>query len=825
MSSLGSSVTTEANEDDLATALGEAKKVKRWVQEIKFYETKSKQWEEKGKKILRRYKDDRSPREQKVPRFNILWSVIKSSQPALFAQNPKPDIERRFRDKDDLGRIASMVLERSITYFINKTFKAAVKQAVTDRLLPGRGTVWARYEPHFQDDDDQENENEETSDDGLEITDDAEPDDNIDSEPTQSLTGEDIRWDYVHWQDFGHTFGRTWEEVDAIWHRDYLTREELEERFGEEIGSKITLDYSPHDLKDNKYDEVQKKATIYEIWCKTDKTVYWIHKDHMEPLDEQYDPLGLDGFWPCPMPLYATLANDDMIPTPDYIEWQDQAAELDELTSRIGSITKAVKVAGIYDKSASGIERLLAEGVENQLIPVDQWAIFAEKGGIKGAMEILPMQEILETLLGLYKCRDQVKQDLYEISGSADIMRGQSDPDETATAQNIKSQFGTMRLDDMQDQVKDFCRDLVQIGTQIIANHFSLETIKKICGVQLLTEQEKQIVQIRMKALQQYAQQQKAMQPKPPQPGQPPQPPPQQMPPPQLPPLPDWLQKCDQEDMDELMDNPTWEEVDGLLHDEIMLGYKIDIETESTIKMDQDKEKAARVEFLETVGKFMQAMTQNQNPDLAPLLGKLLEFGVRGFRIGKELETAFDVAIHKLEKDAADPAKQKPDPEMAKIKGDQEIAQQRLQADMQLEAQKSQAEDKRIQLQAQTDNQQLQMQTATDKFKIQEQGQLDLQKAKMDNETKIIVAKIGAGAKSAAEGGADASIPASNDLGIMGPSLNDLMKTVITQMQQTFSGMQQSNQAVMNSHQAMIQAMNRPKQIIRDANGDIAAVH
>lgn len=820
MSTLGSAVTTEANEDGLATALGDAKKVKRWVQEIKFYETKSQQWTEKGRKILRRYKDDRSPREQKVPRFNILWSVVKSSIPALFSQNPKPDIERRFRDKDDLGRISSIVLERAITYFVNKSFKAAVKQAVLDRLLPGRGLVWARYEPKFKDA--SENENEKVAEDGEEITDDIEMDQDAMGDHADGLTeevsGEQICWDYVHWQDFGHTFGRTWEEVDAPWRKVYLTREELIERFGEEIGEKVTLDYSPHDLKDNKYDEVQKKATIYEIWCKSERKVFWIHKDYASaPLDEQDDPLGLEGFFPFPIPLYATLANDDMIPTPDYIEWQDQASELDELTSRIGAITKAVKVAGVYDKSASGIERLLAEGVENQLIPIDQWAIFAEKGGISGVMELLPMKDILETLLGLYEARDKVKQDLYEISGSADIMRGQSDADETATAQNIKSQFGTARLDEMQDQVKDFCRDLIQIGTQIIANHFDIETIKKICGVQLLTEQEKQLVQFRMKTLQQFAQQQKAQQP---QPGHPP------MQPPQLPPLPDWLQKCDQEDMDELMENPTWEEVEALFEDELTLAYKIDIETDSTIKMDQEADKASRIEFLDSAGKFLTAAMQNTNPDLAPLLAKMLEFGIRGFKIGKELETAFEIAIHKLEKDATDPSKQKPNPEMMKIQGDQKIAQQKMQADLQIQQATAQREDQRIALQAKTDDEQAKRQQQFDMFKLEQEGKVNMAVEKLESETRIIVAKIAAGAKAAAEGGDDATIPPIGDLsGTMGPSLNDLMKTVITQMQQTLQGIGQSNMQVMNSHQQMIQAMNRPRQIVRDQNGDIAAVH
>lgn len=819
MASLGSSITTEANEDNLANTIGEARKVKRWVQEIKFYETKSKAWEEKGKKILRRYKDDRSPREQRVPRFNILWSIIESSRPALFGNNPKPDIERRFRDKDDLGRISSMVLERSITYFINESFGDAVRQAVTDRLLPGRGLVWARYEPHFHDA--TEDENEEVADEGEEITDNVE-NDNEDDQPLGDVSGEAeelknevVCWDYVHWQDFGHSFGRTWDEVPAAWRKVYLTREELEERFGEEIGSEITLDYSPHDLKDNKYDEVEKKATIYEIWDKQGKKVLWVHKDfHSQPLDEQDDPLKVEGFWPFPMPLYATLANDDMIPIPDYIEYQDQANELDEITSRIGSITKSVKVAGVYDASASGIGRLLAEGVENQLLPVEQWAIFSEKGGLKGVMTLLPMQEILETLLGLYKCRDQVKQDLYEISGSADIMRGQSDPDETATAQSLKSKFGTMRLNDKQEQVRRFCRDLVKIGTEIIANHFSIETIKQICGVQLLTEAEKQLVQFRLKALQQFAQSQQ------PKPGQPPAPP---IPPPQLPPLPDWLQKCDQEDMAELMENPTWEEIEKLLRDEITLSYKIDIETDSTLKIDQDADKAARMEFLEVVSKYIAASQSVQNPDLAPLMLKLMEFGVRGFKIGKELETAFEIVGHKLEKDAQGPPK--PNPEMMKIQGEQQLGQARLQADMAIEKQKSDDESKRLQLQAQVDAHQGQVDSDVEKFKINLQGQLDMQKAKLESETKIIVAKIGAGAKAAAEGGTDATIPSTSENNVMGPSLNDLMSTVISELRNTLQGMQQSHQGIMQANQQLVQAMQRPRQVVRDEQGNIVGVH
>lgn len=764
---VGTAPVEPEEETDIKEIIKAAKIQKRWVEEIRLYEKKSEPWETKGKKILRRYKDERSPREQNVPRFNILWSNVQTLKPSLFAKNPKPDIERRYRDKDVLGRISSQVLERAITYYMNEQFDTAVSQSVIDRLLPGRGTVWARYEPHFKDS--EVNENEDVADEGEQITDDVES-----YASHETLDNETVCWDYVHWQDFGHTFGRVWEEVDAGWRKVYLTRDELIDRFGEEIGKQIQLDYSPHDLKDDKLQEIEKKATIYEIWCKSDKKVYWIHKDYISgPLDMQDDPLGLEGFFPFPKPLFATLANDTCIPVSDYQEYQDQANELDTLTSRIGAITKAVKVAGIYDASAEGIERLLSEGVENQLVPVKQAAILTEKGGLSGVMQLMPMQEILQTLLGLYDARDKVKQDLYEITGIADIIRGASDPDETYGAQRIKSQFGTLRLSASQDDVQRFARDLIRIGTQIIAQHFSIDTIKKICGMQLFTQQEKIMIQASQ------------------------QPPPQMQGQPQQPsPLPPQFASIDPEDMQEMMEEPSWEEVEALLRDEIMLSYKIDIETDSTIKFDEMQEQQSRMDFLKVSGDFLQQAAQNQNPELEPLLIKMLQFGIRGFKVGKELEQAFEVAAEKVQKDASDPSKKKPDPAMAKI-----------QADMQVEQQKSQDEMKRLQMQAQVDAHQGQVDSEVDKFRIQQEGQIEMAKAKLQSETSIIVAKIGAGAKT---DGSDPSIPSVNpEAQTVGPSMNELMATVIQQMQQTLSGMQQS-------HQAMVQAMSKPKQVVRD---------
>ena len=504
--------------------------VEQWVTEICLYEKQAETWHERAKKILRRYKDDRSPREGQVSRMNIFWSNVQTLLPSIYGQPPKPNVERRFKDEDKVGRYAADILERSVSYFVKEpTFNNSVKQAVFDYIVAGRGTVWARYVPHFRDM--EVVGNEEIRDEGAEVTNDAELGDSDEVEPVQEVYYEEVILDYVNYEDFGHTIGRTPDEIRAYWRKVYLDKDELTERFGADKAEKTPLDYSPTNLNDSKISADLKKATIYEIWDKTTKKAIWLHKDLELPLDEIDDPLRLRGFFPCPKPMFANLANDSCIPTPDYTQYQDQAYEIDNLTSRISAMQKALKVAGVYDSSAKGIERLLSEGGENKLIPVDQWAAFGEKGGLKGVIEFLPIQEIANTIQILYQIRDKVKADLYEISGIADIMRGVSDPDETATAQTLKGQYSSIRLKDKQDEVRRFAKDAVVIMAEIIAEHFSIDTIKKVSGIHLLTNAEKQQAQNLLQRIAQPPAPQPMQNQQPPRPPMPPQQPPQGVPP------------------------------------------------------------------------------------------------------------------------------------------------------------------------------------------------------------------------------------------------------------------------------------------------------
>jgi hypothetical protein len=153
---------------------------------------------------------------------------------------------------------------------------------------------------------------------------------------------------------------------------------------------------------------------------------------------------------------------------------------MDSLTARIAALTRAIKACGVFDGSIPEIARLLQEGMENKLLATDNWAGLSQKGGLVGAISLLPIKEFADALTALIAARAVVKQDLYEISGTSDIMRGATNPNETLGAQKLKGQFSGVRLTDRRDEFNRFVRDTLGIMAEIICEFFSRETIRRM---------------------------------------------------------------------------------------------------------------------------------------------------------------------------------------------------------------------------------------------------------------------------------------------------------------------------------------------------------
>lgn len=443
--------------------------VARWVREIDAYDRDQQTWTRRGKDVVNRY-DRQKEQSEDTRKFAILWSNVETIRPALYARTPQATASRRYKDNDPTAKSASEIIERGLNYTLDAgDFDGTLQDAVQDLLLPGRGTLWVRYEPKMQT---------------------VQPAEGVSFE---QLEYERVVVEYVDWRDFGHVLARTWREVPAVWRRTYLTREQLKKRFPK-MWSRVPLDHKPAaegQQGSSNVTSVVAKATVYEIWSKADQKVYFISKGMSEAISVEDPFLHFDGFFPCPRPVYSSKTTKNLTPTPDYFYYQDQAEEIDKLTERIGKLGDVLKLAGLYPgdgKSSTAIERLLDPNTDNILIPIDQWTAFAERGGIKGVIEWLPIDVVIKVLQGCIEARKQLIDDIYQITGISDILRGVSEASETATAQNIKSQWGSLRIRDRQKEVARFARDAIRLMAEVMAEVFQPETLQQMTGMQVTPE-------------------------------------------------------------------------------------------------------------------------------------------------------------------------------------------------------------------------------------------------------------------------------------------------------------------------------------------------
>jgi len=757
-----------------------------WYNTIASYERAYKEWEARTDRIIKRYRDDSRTRNNPNARFNILWSNVQTITPAIFARLPRPDVSRRFRDNDPVARVASMMLERALDYEITHygDYKSAMSQSVLDRLLGGRGTSWVRYEPHIAGE--TGGMGEDMPEDGLQITEDtdeAETEGGIYREDQERIEYECAPVDYVYWRDFGHTIARTWEEVTACWRKVYLGRPALVERFGEELGGKIPLDTKPETTKtfNEKMGEGASEAVIYEIWDKTSGEVIWLSKSMGKILDTRPDPLKLENFWPCPKPLYATLTTDKLEPIPDFVLYQDQAKQLDTLADRIDGFINALKVRGVYDASEPSLARLFSEGENNTLIPVKNYAAFSEKGGMMGAINLVDIAPIANALQMSYQAMDQVKGQIYEIMGIADIQRGQTDPNETLGAQIIKSNNASGRLKTMQHAVVDFATELLSIKAQIICNHFTDDTIVKISGAMQLSPQDQALI-------------------------------PQAL---------------------------------ALLRNEAAKNFRVEVTSDSMIFQDEQQEKADRMEFLSAMSGFLQQAVPaaQMTPELTPMLVEMLKFGVTAFKAGKGLEGMIDETADKFREQAkmAEGQPKPPSPEQMKLEMQMQIEQAKMQADQQKMQMQQQIEQAKIQGQIELEKakQEYQAQENQLKFQLEDQRnreqmqmEMDLEQTKMDsnNNKELLLAYLNNAAKIETT-----RITAGLDTGEQAYAENVQMANILQDqlgysdmknhpLQPAIESMHMSNQQLAQMLATLLEKLSQPKTVVRGQDGKIIGV-
>jgi hypothetical protein len=590
-------------------------------------------WNDKCDSIDRLYADLKRLADVQGDReFQMFWANLEILKASVYSRSPAPAVEPRFKDMKHLPRAASEMLERAlIVNFELEDMNAVMLQVRDDLLTIGRGAAWVRYE------------------------DDSDPNEDRGAGEPQNQR---VPYEHVDRADFLHEPARKWGEVGWVAKRAWLTRDQGLRRFGDAF-TKVDLKEREETAGrgEGAHYKGEKKGEVWEIWSKTRNCVVWVSEGLAEILDMREPFLKLEGFFPCPKPAFSTLERRRLIAVPDYYFYRDQLDEINELTARISALAECLRMKGFYAAGSGD----LAEAVETAMRRNDQNAIlvpvsnFAALGGaaLRDSIVWLPVAEIAATIRELILLRRQLIDDVHQITGLSDIMRGATEPAETATAQQLKSQYGSIRIRERQNELIRFARDLTRIAGEIMAENFTSRTFLDVTQMDLPSQA---VVQEHldevlatagdpaMMALTQENPEEAAK-----------------------------LRQQVGDQVKALQNAVTIEKVVDLLREQRTRPFVLEIETDSTIQVDENTEKQRRTEFLTALSAAIQQLTPlvQAQPAAGPFAAEMIKFAVAPFRAGRAMTAVIEEFTETIRRRAQQSAvSSQPDPEQMQAEAD-----------------------------------------------------------------------------------------------------------------------------------------------------------
>jgi hypothetical protein len=691
-----------------------------WINRIKAADEREERWTKDAEAAEAAYLAGQDEEQGHVPDWNILHSNVETIVPAIYNSTPAPDIRPRHNVKDGPAKVAADIFERGIaTQIDDNALDSEIEALAQDAFMAGRGIVRVRFDAEFED---------------IVSVDGA---GNELESLGQRVVNERLIYENVAWRDYREGPAKKWADVPWVAFRHFISQSELNEITDEQLAKLQADETNP--------DEEEKDVDVWEIWCKDTGKVYFVVDKNNKVLNIKEDPLELSGFFPMAAPVQPITGTGRRVPVCPYSIYKKQAEELNRVTKRINAIMGGMKVRGGVATGSDSIQDLAKAG-DNELVPIADVEGLVATGGLEKAIVWWPIDKAITVLRELYVAREQIKTSIYEITGISDIIRGQGHASETATAQQIKTEWGSLRIKKMQRLIERQVRDIFVISAEIMARHFSPETLAQAAGLQLTPD------------------------------------------------LAQFIQK-------------------PLDH------YRIDVESDSTVRADTSKKREEMARFLEGTAQFFQVMAPlvQQTPAAAAPIAEIYGAFTNQFNLGKTAEDSVEQMVEMAKQMAQQP---QPNPEaeaqkaelglkqaeMQMRQGEMQANSQAQQAEMQIKAQEAQGKQADAQAKAQLDAAKIQL----DQAKLE----LDREKLALEREKLSLDAQTQAGTLQNEK---------LQSLAAVGGDLANVMTPVIQAMQEANAAQNAALTALVEKMTArdemMVAAMQAPKRVIKDENG------
>jgi len=445
----------------------------KWQKELEACRKERKNWNATATRAVARYRADAGAQYNGGKFYNIYFQNTDTKLAALYARTPKPDIKRRFDDsQDDAARVAGLLLQRNLEYELDTGgFDTTFKQVLFDHVVAGMGVSWLRYE--------QEEHQQAPA---------FDPTTGAVIPQPPVITCQEACTDYVAWDDFYWSPCKVWTMCSWVARRIPMTKEAMKHRFGHtvpaEMLSEVSYSNKPDAQEASKAklapkNQTEETADVYEIWDKERQLVFWVTDSIEVPLDVQQDTMDFEGFFPTPLPPLGRFDTANAMPVSDYQLVRGKYDELDELNQRCTALSQAMKVRFAYNAANPEISKLYTTVAENEGIAVKDWNSFTERGGLAGAIQFAPLDQIANAFNIANAQLERIKAQIYEVEGISDLMRGQAMPYETATATTAKSQQSFGRFAARQQAVAEYVEELMRLKAHVICKFYQPELIIK----------------------------------------------------------------------------------------------------------------------------------------------------------------------------------------------------------------------------------------------------------------------------------------------------------------------------------------------------------
>nr|DAO70288.1 MAG TPA: portal protein [Caudoviricetes sp.] len=624
----------------------------KWLQRISSAETREDDWRKDAEAAEKTYACDPKAKNGKLYDFNILHSNVETIVPAIYNSTPVPDVRPRFVTaigpapqppappqqpqgpgapdqqqqppqpdpqaiaqyqqqiqawqqkvtQDQAAKDFCMMIERVITVLIDDSrLDTEVESEAQDSFLSGRGIIRLSFDATFK-------------------AKPAEEQDQpgVDGQQSEEVpSNETIDFQAWSWRDFRMGKAKRWKDVPWVAFLHHMPREALDEFKDASLVQSQAIPTA--DNLDDDDDDI----CIWEVWDKASRRVWFIDGNTGAVQKIEDDPLELPGFFPTPPIIQPITLTGKMTPVCPFTVYKKLADELDLCTKRIAAIMKGLKVRGGVAGNASNIQNIAQAG-DNELVTISDLEQLVQTGGLEKAIVWWPIEKAIAVLQQLYLQRDVIKSAIYEITGISDIVRGASNANETLGAQQIKTQWGSLRIQKMQRMIERQVRDVFAMMADIIVTKFSPATLQEMTGIEIT-------------------------------PG-----------------------------------------VMALMNGPVSSSFRIDVESDSTVKADLTRVKGEMSEFLQGTAQFFSTMAPviGQAPQMAEPVAEIYASFARAFRLGKQAEDAID-RISQAAKDAAN--QDKPDPAQEANKAKMDLEAKKL--EMEFMKAKAEFEIKQVELQ------------------------------------------------------------------------------------------------------------------------------